>query len=718
MIAFSPYKHVDKLIKNQTFEPTLSWGLRMAVSAVLPILWGIATGQMAKASWIVITAEVISWVELKGSFAQRLRVLLGGAFLAALFALLGGLTGKIIWLSVLAMLGVGFLAALFKNLGDRGSGLAICVQVLFVISNAYPPPDAGAMEERLILVLIGGLWTTLVGVAASVFEPNQQPFRRTIALIWRANAQLAEVIYKGWDGRSARSSIRDIFLKEKEIRTVIDNSFHFFETMAFQAQKTEKEKYHLVQLRKATALIAANLIAVSEELEQVRIKEVNPELRLKIYDALRVLGQALDRMGIFVINLKPEEKLLIESRILRLEKLIALLRDEEKNKPFPQLSRVIQLLERTLKLIEVSQQRIRDLGEDAPVFQSYSLIETTMILHPQHWQRNLRLLFSFSGNTLRYAIRSAVAAALGVLVYKLFDINYGYWLPFTALIVVQPYFSATIKKAVDRVLGTLAGGIAGGVILMLSPTLIIKETILFLCFIMMVYFIRKRYAVAVFFITLSVVMLFDVEDRYNSSLIITRALSTVTGAVFGLVAGFLLLPTWDKKWLPVHLSEALSCNYQYFLATFFPKGIQASEWTRFKRNAESKNSNAFDSFTRYMREPLAGKRYYLSFYQLINHSIRITRELNNIHLERESGEEPVQADQELYPQKCIEECLEYFHKNLHALERFQKGISRSARPRKLVREEIPPMTSQQVIHLEKLLIELKTLYENLGHIRR
>ena len=183
----------------------------MAIAATVPVIWGLATHRVTEASWITIAAECICWAELKGAFAQRLRLLLGAAFLALLFAVLGSMTGNNIWLSVLAMLVVGFTAGLFKNLGDRGSGLAVCVQVMFVLTNAYPTENILALEQRLQLVLIGGGWTILTGIAASAFIPSQQPYRRTIALVWRANANLAASIACGWDRQAVSCSIHIIY---------------------------------------------------------------------------------------------------------------------------------------------------------------------------------------------------------------------------------------------------------------------------------------------------------------------------------------------------------------------------------------------------------------------------------------------------------------------------------------------------------------------------
>lgn len=711
------YKRFNALIEQETFEPLFSWGMRMAIAATVPVIWGLKTGNMEAASWITLTAECICWVELKGSFGQRIRVLLAGLVLAFLFAFLGSVAGTNVWLSVLCMLVVGFISGLFKNLGDRGSGLAICVYVLFIISAAYPTHSLPALKERGLLILIGGVWNAVAGIIAAMFMPAKQPYRRTVALIWRSVGSLIDAIGHGWDDKTVRSSIRDIYLKEKEVRTAIDSSLHLYETMAHQASKKDKHEYELAHVRKATALLSAHIIAISEELERVSIHEVPASLRLKVDSMLKAFTETAERMAVFIVTLKPEEELLLASRVSRLNKVLILLKEYDDYSDPTQaviFKRVIQLAERSVRIIESSITRLESVGEDLPVYRSYSLIKTVFILHPKHWLRNIQLLFNFNTFTVRYAIRTAVAASVAMFFYKWYHIDHGYWLPFTVIIVSQPYFGATFKKAIDRVLGTVLGGLAGGLFLSLPTGLYVTEIMLFVSFIMMVYFIRKRYSVAVFFITLSLVLLFDVEDALNPMLIIIRASVTVGGAILAIIAGFALLPHWDKKWLPVNLAEAIAKNYSYFIQTAFSSKPGAN-WTKHKRIAESANSNAFDSFNRYMEEPGFRKKPYSVYFHIITHNVRITRELNNINIEQDAKMEIAPSSNHANNLQKLNMCAYWFKQNMIAAKQIAPDANITA---DIEMAELQPgeMSSQQALYLDRMIIELKAMHKDMEQL--
>jgi uncharacterized membrane protein YccC len=280
------------------------------------------------------------------------------------------------------------------------------------------------------------------------------------------------------------------------------------------------------------------------------------------------------------------------------------------------------------------------------------------------------------------------------------------------MIVIQPYFGATFKKAVDRVVGTLLGGVAGGLLLHLPADLHIKEIILFLTFILMVYYIRRQYAIAAFIITLNLVLLFNIEAAYSNMLMVTRAFCTIGGAALAVIAGFALLPTWDKKWLPSHLAAAIRCNYNYFVATFY-SADRNIDWIKNKRVAESQNSNVFESFTRYMDEP--GKEKSEIFYDLITGNVRITRNLNNIHLEQDEkryDDGKATNDQ----QQMIDECLESFSEVVGYLPRLQPGAGAGIVERDEIFLSPFKLNEAQMIAVEKLNIELKTMKEDLEEI--
>jgi len=681
----------------------------MALSGTLPIIWGLYTSRLNDAAWIALTSEAVSWVELKGSFTWRVRTLLAAAVLALIFSLLGTATGYNVWLSVAAMFVVGFFATLLKNIGDRASGLALCVYLMFIICNAFPAAGYAAIEERMALIGIGAAWPLLLGITFSMLKPAQEPFRRQIALIWRAISELIDTLVTYTPGKNINETRDLVYQKEKDIRTAIDNSYDFYGRMVHQVSKKDHQQYQLALLRKAAGLVAINIIAIGEELESINVEETNETLRLKFAALFNAMKEAVTRISVFVITLKPEEKLLAISHINRLKNLTALISQyplPPDEKQFNAINRILKYAQRSTRLLENAIQRIDQMGKDIPVFRSYSLIKTSFLLKPKYLLKNITGLFNFNTLTNRYALRSAIAAAIALFINKWFNIDHGYWLPLSVMIIKQPYFGATLKKAADRIAGTLLGVLAGSLLLHVPTGLHIKEVILFLTFVFMVYYIRKQYAVAAFIITLNLVLLFNIESAYNNMLMVTRILCTIGGALLAIASGFALLPAWDKKWLPSHLAGAINANYEYFKATFFSSDPLLN-WTKSKRITESKNSDVFDSFNRYIEEP--GKEKSALYYDLATYNVRITRNLNNIHLEQDEKKETITTAPSAAQQSRINECLNLFNKVMQQLSALDAELV----PKIIECDQhfsAPFMLNDtQMLSLEKLIIELKTM---------
>ncbi len=720
MKLISAYQFLNKRLQPEYLEPAWGWGFRVAFSVTLPLLWGVLTGEGDEALWMAIAAECVSFIELKGNIGQRIRLLLSASVLSVLFCIAGSLAGNYVWISIPGMLVVGFLSGLFKNLGDRGTGLALSVYIFYIITSSYPVQDADALWMRCGSVAIGALWTVIVGMLSFLFIRVGTPYRRTIAAIWKSVAALAKASGKGWDGRSPRSSVREIYLKEKDVRTAIDNSLALFEETLDQVNKNHKAQYALAQSRRCASLISLHIIHITETAGQLSKLSPGRQLMLRLHSLFRVMEQLGERMEIYLLSLKEEERLLVFSRIERLRKIITFLREPDENASVDmgQLLTKIQVLsERVAKLIEKTLDVLKQPGEKR-VYRAYSFAQTLSILHPRYIRNNFSQLFHFNSLTTRYALRIGIATMLGAVFSHLFFPDHGYWIPFTAIIVSQPYFGATLKKGIERSAGTIAGILVGtGFLLLPFPDPLMARLILvFISSVLLIYFLKTQYSVATFFITLMLIGLLAIEPHFDAHLLMVRIVSTLIGSALAITAGFLLLPAWDKDHLPKYLADALNANFIYFQNTFY-QGAEEGPWTKVKRIAESKNSNAFDSFTRYMQEPgIRRKRGYASFYSLLTHNVRVTRELNNYHSESELAEDkvPIREKEKFF--QLLYECDDLFRENAKLLRKsgnaFVEDKFLKTFPESGFYSDTP--TEAQVVYAEKMLFELKSIHASLS----
>jgi len=709
------YQSINKRLRSEYREPAWGWGLRVAISVTIPLLWGLLSDHSHGAEWMAITAECVSFIELKGNIGQRIRLLISASLLSILFCVVGSLAGNFIWISLPGMLAVGFLSGLFKNLGDRGMGLALSVYIFYIITSALPVHNAADLFERCQWVLLGAGWTTFVGLCSFLFIRVGTPYRRTIAVIWKSVAALAHATGKGWDGRSTRSSIRDIYLKEKDVRTAIDASLALFEETTDQINKNQKTKYALAQSRKCASLVSLHIIEISDTAEQLYKMSANRQFTVELYSLFRVMEQLGERMEIYMLTLKEEERLIVKSRIERLYKISAMIMElPEANMKSVQdaVKKIVVLSERVAKLVQKSLDLLADPTEKR-VFRAYSFTQTLNILHPKYLGSNLKQLLRFDNITTRYALRIGISTMIGALLSHLFFKDHGYWIPFTAIIVSQPYFGATLKKGLERSLGTIAGILVGTGFLQLpfQNPLVPRLILVFISSILLIYFLRRQYSVATFFITLMLIGLLAIEPHFDADVLTIRIICTIIGSGLAIVAGFLLLPAWDKDHLPRYLAEAITTNFNYFQNTFYLME-NTETWTKSKRIAESKNSNAFDSFTRFMQEPvMRQKKGYANYYYLLTHNVRITRDLNNYHSESELSDVKVPIREKEKFIQLLYECDDLFRDNARMLKKTGNEFIEDKFLKTFPEAGFNNITpnENQLVYVEKMLIELKSI---------
>jgi uncharacterized membrane protein YccC len=73
------------------------------------------------------------------------------------------------------------------------------------------------------------------------------------------------------------------------------------------------------------------------------------------------------------------------------------------------------------------------------------------------------------GAELKLALRVTIAGILAYAVTRFFDMPQGYWAVITAVVVMQASVGGSLKAAIERFSGTLAGAIYGGVIAAFVP---------------------------------------------------------------------------------------------------------------------------------------------------------------------------------------------------------------------------------------------------------
>ncbi|HEY1008723.1 MAG TPA: FUSC family protein, partial [Daejeonella sp.] len=169
-----------------------------------------------------------------------------------------------------------------------------------------------------------------------------------------------------------------------------------------------------------------------------------------------------------------------------------------------------------------------------------------------------------------------------------------------------PAFSLTKQRNIQRLVGTLCGGVAGALIIIYVK----DQTALFvflLFFMVGAYsFQRLNYIVSVLFMTPYTLILFSFLGENNLTVAQERIIDTFVGSFIALGASFFILPNWEYYHLKSFMREVLVANHQYLLNVadeLTEKQLDITSYKLARKDVYVSSANLASAFQRMQSEP-------------------------------------------------------------------------------------------------------------------
>ncbi|AXF59826.1 TIGR01666 family membrane protein [Leclercia sp. J807] len=176
----------------------------------------------------------------------------------------------------------------------------------------------------------------------------------------------------------------------------------------------------------------------------------------------------------------------------------------------------------------------------------------------------LRLSRHFSPESalFRHAVRMSLVLCIGYAFIQITGLNHGYWILLTSLFVCQPNYNATRHRLALRILGTLVGVAVGLPILYFVPSLEGQLILIVITGVLFFAFRNVQYAHATMFITLLVLLCFNLLGE-GFEVALPRVIDTLIGCAIAWAAVSFIWPDWRFRNLPRVLDQAMNANCRY-----------------------------------------------------------------------------------------------------------------------------------------------------------
>ena len=162
----------------------------------------------------------------------------------------------------------------------------------------------------------------------------------------------------------------------------------------------------------------------------------------------------------------------------------------------------------------------------------------------------------------RHAIRMSVVLCVGYAFIQLTGMQHGYWILLTSLFVCQPNYNATRRRLALRIIGTLAGILIGLPILYFVPSLEGQLILIVISGVLFFAFRTVQYAHATMFITLLVLLCFNLLGE-GFEVAAPRVFDTLLGCAIAWAAVSFIWPDWKFRQLPAMVRKTLNADCRY-----------------------------------------------------------------------------------------------------------------------------------------------------------
>jgi uncharacterized membrane protein YccC len=364
------------------------------------------------------------------------------------------------------------------------------------------------------------------------------------------------------------------------------------------------------------------------------------------------LENAARAVALTIVSRQPSHLASLEVRLRRLTNLLtaASTRVNARIGNLPLGSNLIEILAHIERLMPEVKVAVRETIDRARERGAFSL----ELLDLHTWRLGtLRAALNLSPRVdrslIRYILRLASLLVPSVLVHTWLGIPHGYWLGLTLVVVMQPDYGSTRQRAAERVLGTLLGSLLASALLFLKLPHSMLLAAAGVNSFLFALFLKRRYDVAVVFLTLMVVLMTEMGGPVDWKLTAERVVCTLAGGGLALVAAHFFWPSWEKDRFQPLMSAALlaGCGYIQLLCRRLREGTgRGEELIPAKRRLESANSEVFASLRRMYGEPKYQADILQDAAAMANGNLRLTRVLNLLLLHLTNRPAPV-SDPEL-----------------------------------------------------------------------
>lgn len=331
------------------------------------------------------------------------------------------------------------------------------------------------------------------------------------------------------------------------------------------------------------------------------------------------------------------------------------------------------------------------------------------------WLR-LKRNFTPESALFRHAVRMSVVLCIGYAFIQFTGLQHGYWILLTSLFVCQPNYSATRRRLALRIVGTLVGVAVGLPLLLLVPSLEGQLSLIVVTGVLFFAFRNVQYAHATMFITLLVLLCFNLLGE-GFEVALPRVIDTLLGCAIAWAAVTFIWPDWRFRRLSKVVERAFNANCRYLdaiLEQYHQGRDNRLEYRIARRDAHNRDADLASVVSNMSSEPRVTPETRETAFRLLclNHTFNSYVSALGAHREKLTNDEILLL---LDDAVCyVDDALHHLPADELRVQQALQGLSERIVQLEPNPETKEPLVLQQIGLLVALLPEISRLQQHIA----
>lgn len=598
-------------VKSFFYSQYFSDGLRICLGILLPSLVLMQFGMFSTGLTLSLGALCICVVDIPGSITYKRNAMLVCCLSIFIVSVLTGFARMNVVTLGIEITILSFIFSMFTVYGTRVAaiGTASLLVMVFMIDKALKPTE---ILPYSCTIVAGGIWYTLFSV---VFF-GIRPYRAAQQALGESVLDVVKFLRIKADFYLPETDIDDNYRKLVSQQIQVSQHQDLVREILFKSRLLVRESTNASRVLVLTFIDLVDLfeqiMATHYDYSEIRERFKDTDILPTVSQLLHRMANELDNIGYAILSNTAYPKMTdFMPELEDLKQKIDTARTTHQTSNLVLKKILINIRDLNQKISNIftyynsrsSKELIKDSGS-----LEHSRFVTRQDFAPHIFFDNL----TFSSASFKHAARVSLVCLIGFVTAKLFSLgHHSYWVLLTIIVILKPGFSLSKQRNYQRLIGTVAGGIIGVVVLTFIPNTTVQFVLLSIFMLGTYSFQRLNYVVSVIFMTPYVLIFFKFLGVGHLSLFEERVVDTIIGSTIALAASYWLFPSWEFELINSNLRDAVYANANYLvkLAERITKNqVETTEYKLARKDVYVKSANLTAAFERMTSEPKSKQR--------------------------------------------------------------------------------------------------------------